>query len=266
VRTAAPRLFKFRRFSRAIYAVGLLFCTVMLGLDVQLFLEGSYALASAAAAFLAWFTVLTWRECYRVWSYRIDLGPSWIRCSVFGKDVILTFADLSVYMEAPMRFEGERFGGYQFVLEDVHGQMIHFSTQIVGWAALHEALHAVRPELIPRPADTSARSRLGIWKVPMSVGAGAFTAAGQDIPEEWNHPTRERWYDAVIGYSLGLGLALLIGHFVIRPLGQVFKEWEVPYLLWFLPSIMLAVGLAAAVTQLYVMNTRRRRMARARID
>ena len=198
-----------------------------------------------------------------MWTYRIDLGPSWVRCRVVGEDVVIPFADLSAYLEYPLRFQGSGFGGYQFILEDIHGQKIHFSTQIVGWAALHEALHAARPELIPRATNTAARSRVGIGKVPMPVIATMLTAAGQDIPEEWNHPTRERWYDAVIGYALGLGTAGVLAMVAVRPLMSVLKGWGVPFLLYFFPPLLLIIWLAMYVTQLYVTVARRTRMSRA---
>jgi len=202
-----------------------------------------------------------------VWTYRIDLGPSWVRCRVIGEDVVIPFADLSTYLEAPMRLQDIGFGGYQFILQDVHSQTIHFSTQIVGWAALHEALHAARPELIPRATNTAARSRVGIGKIPMPVIATVLTAAGQDIPEEWNHPTRERWYDAVIGYALGLSAAILLSLVAFRPLTRTFQGSAVPFLLWFFPPLLLAVSLGLYLTRyltrLYVTAAKRTRMRRA---
>jgi len=98
----------------------------------------------------------------------------------------------------------------------------------------------------------------------MDLSAWALTAAGQDIPEEWNHHTRPRWYDLVVAYAVVLVLAALAGQHLGRPLNRLLKQAGLPGELTELTLVPVCILAGRAIATRIVSSIQHRRQLKLR--
>jgi hypothetical protein len=132
---------------------------------------------------------------------QVQLGYDWIETRTLWMRRRAAFAEITAFSE----LRGSRSRGVHISLFRLHREAappLTFTSQLVGWAAVIDALHHSIPWHVPAPSRVHARQRTHPWRFdPFSA---ASVAPGQPIPEEWAHPARVRWGDVLVAAVVSL--------------------------------------------------------------
>ncbi|MBW7893813.1 MAG: hypothetical protein H3C27_01765 [Opitutaceae bacterium] len=134
-------------------------------------------------------------------SYRLDVSDDWVAVRDLFSLVVIPFSKLSRFAEHPMEVDG-RLSGYQFVFQNEEGDVVGFSSQIVGWAEIICLVRQAVPDRIPPPEELDSYSILR--SLELDPDAASLSAPPYDIDHEWRSPSIARWYDYWAGWLFAL--------------------------------------------------------------